>query len=232
MGKYIDLTGQVYGRLTLLNPTDQRCADGSVKWLCRCECGNYTIASANNIRRGITRSCGCYKKERICEKNRKYNTYIQNGDVCIGVTSGGTKFMVDMEDADRVKQYYWYENDQGYIISHIDGKYVRLHRFILCSKKGEIVDHKNRDKTDNRKSNLRIATRQLNAVNRPAGRNSTTGIKGVIKSANGEKFVAKICKDGKTMHLGTFETIEEAYRERYKKEKELFGEFAYKEVMP
>jgi len=55
----IDLTGQLFGNLIVLNEAPVRASDGSVQWRCLCSCGNTTIVSANNIKRGITRSCGC-----------------------------------------------------------------------------------------------------------------------------------------------------------------------------
>lgn len=222
------MTGQVFNRLTVIAPTDQRGSDGSVKWLCRCNCGNEIIASANNIKRGITQSCGCFQKERASVTSKKHNVFQTKGNVSIGYTASGITFLIDTEDLDRVSKYYWYENDQGYIVSNIgDNTFVRLHRFVLNVNDKRIIDHKNRNKTDNRKMNLRIANKQQNGINRGAGRNSITGVKGVSKSVNGEKYTARICKDGRTIYIGTYNTLEEARQARNKKEIELFGEFAF-----
>ena len=55
---YIDMTGEVYGRLTVVERT------GS-KWLCRCECGNTSIVGRQELRRGNTKSCGCGMVENL-----------------------------------------------------------------------------------------------------------------------------------------------------------------------
>lgn len=229
IGKIIDLTGQVFNRLTVICRVNQRSSDGSVKWLCRCSCGNETIVRADSLKSGNTQSCGCLNKERVRETNKKYNVFQTKGDVSVGYTTSGITFLIDTEDLDRVSKYCWYKNNQGYIVSRIGNKIIRLHRFILNINGDRIIDHKNRDKKDNRKVNLRIANYQQNSVNRGAGRNSTTGVKGVSKSKNGERYVAIVYKDGRRIHIGTYDTIEEARQARIKKEIELFGEFAFQD---
>ena len=61
--KYTDITGQSFHRLTALYPTDKRCKNGSVVWLCRCECGKEAEYSYNELLYSNVRSCGCRKKE-------------------------------------------------------------------------------------------------------------------------------------------------------------------------
>ena len=63
MGKKIDLTGKIFGKLTVIEEYPERTAQGSVQWKCQCECGNITIVSGDNLRRNHTLSCGCLQKE-------------------------------------------------------------------------------------------------------------------------------------------------------------------------
>lgn len=226
----VDLTGQIFGKLTVIAPTDQRGSTGGVKWLCKCSCGNEVIVKASNLRNGTTKSCGCLRKERAIEMNKKYNVFEKKGDVCVGYTTSGTTFLIDAEDLDKVSKYCWCENDQGYIRSNIgDRTYVLLHRFVLNINDKRIIDHKNRNKKDNRKTNLRIANKQQNAINCGVYRNNTTGVKGVRKSKNGERYVSYIGKDDRIIHIGTYDTLEEARQARVEKEIELFGEFAFQD---
>lgn len=51
--------GQRFGKLTALSPTEQRMDNGSVVWLCRCDCGKEKAVSARRLTRGKVRSCGC-----------------------------------------------------------------------------------------------------------------------------------------------------------------------------
>lgn len=58
-----DLTGRRFGRLTAVCPIDRRDKKGCVFWKCRCDCGNETIVTEDNLVQGTTRSCGCLKRE-------------------------------------------------------------------------------------------------------------------------------------------------------------------------
>lgn len=58
-----DITGQTFGRLTAIEPTDKR-ASGYTLWLCQCECGNKKLASVNHLMQGNVKSCGCLVKEK------------------------------------------------------------------------------------------------------------------------------------------------------------------------
>jgi len=58
----IDLSGQRFGRLTVLKDSGKRQC-GSVIWECICDCGQKTFSRANDLRAGNTRSCGCYCRE-------------------------------------------------------------------------------------------------------------------------------------------------------------------------
>lgn len=55
----LDLTGQRFGKLTVLSRTEARRDQGSVVWLCQCDCGNQKEVSARRLTQGKVRSCGC-----------------------------------------------------------------------------------------------------------------------------------------------------------------------------
>ena len=61
----IDITGLRFGRLTAISPTERRNRDGTVFWLCKCDCGKEAVVSGNRLRRGATKSCGCIRKESL-----------------------------------------------------------------------------------------------------------------------------------------------------------------------
>ena len=58
----IDLTGQRFGRLTVIRRTDRHLGH-SVIWECRCDCGNTAYVASTNLRKGQTQSCGCLASE-------------------------------------------------------------------------------------------------------------------------------------------------------------------------
>ena len=71
MGKLIDRTGQVYGRLTVIGRAEDD-ALRNKRWLCRCECGTEKVLPASSFVYGGTKSCGCYNIERLKELKRTH----------------------------------------------------------------------------------------------------------------------------------------------------------------
>ena len=65
MARAADLSGRVFGKLTAKRPTERR-DNGSVVWLCECECGNTAEVIAAELRFGSVTSCGCG-----AERNRR-----------------------------------------------------------------------------------------------------------------------------------------------------------------
>ena len=66
-----DITGQKFGRLTAIEPTQKRSSNGFVFWLCKCDCGKEAIVRNDRLRRGNTRSCGCLAREILLENCKK-----------------------------------------------------------------------------------------------------------------------------------------------------------------
>lgn len=65
MSSVIDLRGQRYGRLVVINRSGASRQSGHALWLCRCDCGSDTIVGSGSLKSGNTSSCGCLNKERI-----------------------------------------------------------------------------------------------------------------------------------------------------------------------
>ena len=72
MGKFVDLTGQTFNRLTVIEKTDKRDSSGSVIWLCRCVCGNMVEQRGRSLTSGHTKSCGCWHRERSSVFAKEY----------------------------------------------------------------------------------------------------------------------------------------------------------------
>ena len=69
MGQKIDLTGQRFGRLTVIAEGPKK-KDRHSYWVCRCDCGNITKPIlGGRLKRGLTKSCGCLNKEKVIERN-------------------------------------------------------------------------------------------------------------------------------------------------------------------
>lgn len=168
-------------------------------------------------------------------KKNTPNEIIDNRDgtsyVCLYNRKGDivAKALIDSDDVLRVSQYKWSFDGKyaGRIIYNPNGKgkSFRLHQFIFGETKG-IIDHINRDTMDNRKCNLREATRKTNTWNKTKYSWSESKIIGVrfVKETN--KWQAGICVYGKDIYLGRFPTKREAITARREAELKYFGEFA------
>lgn len=101
-----------------------------------------------------------------------------------------------------------------------------FHRYIMSPGIGLEVDHINGNTLDNRRENLRICTHKQNIQNQKLRTDNTTGYKGVHYSERRHKYMACIRTNGKTIHMGGYETAEAAAAVYKAKALELFGEYA------
>lgn len=147
--------------------------------------------------------------------------------------------LVDDEDFDWLNQKKWSLN-RGYAAYEISkgGRnnrirhLVRMHRIILehhgFNLEGIEIDHRNLNRLDNQKSNLRVATHNQNQWNVKKRKNNTSGYKGVLVMKNyiSKPFVAYINVNNKRIHLGYFSNIKDAALSYNNAAKSHFGDFA------
>lgn len=142
---------------------------------------------------------------------------------------------VDDIDYEFLMQWKWYFN-QGYAVRHSqksDGfsqrKTILMHRIILSRKLGRSdfhdTDHKNHDGLDNRRNNLRPASRSQNEHNSEIQWGSSK-FKGVCWKKDHNKWQAYIRFEGCLKHLGYFTDEIEAAKAYNEAAKKYFGEFA------
>lgn len=151
-------------------------------------------------------------------------------------TYPGAECKVDQADLELVSGYKWgvaYMGGAGYKLPYartrIGGRkhasYIRMHRLIMEVAPGVEVDHINGDTLDNRRCNLRVATRLEQSRNTGMRKNNSTGYKGVSYIEKLGKFRAYIVVNRKQIHLGLFVKAEEAAAAYEKSAAELFGAF-------
>lgn len=143
-----------------------------------------------------------------------------------GKRANGCFALVDDEDFEACNAKSWYMTPLGRAKSaHKVGsawKQVFLHRFIMGFPNG-FIDHINRDPLDNRKSNLRVCNNAQNIINSPP--RSGRRFKGI--RPNGNRWEARIKKNGKDIYIGYFSDEKSAAKAYNQKALELFGGFAW-----
>lgn len=134
--------------------------------------------------------------------------------------------IVDRDDYEELSQHKWYFHSKGYAVRDTGGRKNRhsimMHQEVMNSK---WIDHINRNKLDNRKSNLRKATPSQNQANHPKRMNNTSGYIGVSETPQ-QRFHAYIENNYKRINIGYFRTAKEAAIARDIVAKKLHGDYA------
>ena len=232
--------GKMYNRLTIIDidydKTEYEYLLGhyyGVFVVCQCECNTIKTLPLNLVKNCTVKSCGCLSKETTIKNNvknkSKVNRYDLSGTFGVGWTNNtNEKFYFDLEDYEKIKEICWSSttdnNGYTYLQGRYNGKLVKMHRLIT---EYILVDHKNRDALDNRKSNLRDASKTENNQNHKLRKDSTSGISGVNWDKKSAKWRVRINSSAnKRIDLGLYSDFNEAVKTRLRAEKEYYGEYA------
>lgn len=148
----------------------------------------------------------------------------------IGTTTNGHTYLVSDEDVELVQQYTWTRPKDGYIKKYLEKKIngkrqrrvILQHRLVSGAREDEIVDHINGDTTDNRRENLRITTKSINALNTLKAKGKVP-YRGVFFNTQAGKYVAGITVNKRRKHLGFFEDPLEASKAYERAQKEVLN---------
>jgi hypothetical protein len=198
MKKRMDLTGEKYGRLTVIK--EVATTKAYRQWLCKCDCGNETIVRMNQLRTGKTKSCGCLHKERISEANSKdlrgkkygYLTVIKRSE--IGSVSKGVMWECECKCGN---------------ITKVATEHLISGAIVSCGCRRKEAGEEVKKYIE---ENYRVDGVMTTSLMRKRQKNNTTGVKGVseYKTKSCIKYRVFIGIKNKNLYLGTYNTLEEA----------------------
>ncbi len=173
----------------------------------------------------IYNNCFCCKK---CESEfrkgkyngeRKYNDILIKDDYALikinNSTLGEIETLIDIEDIDKVKEYYWnvridkrHPNCTLYVESRSNKKRIHLHRVITNCPQNMVVDHIDGNGLNNKKDNLRVCTQAVNCANKLM----SNGKYKMGVSYDGRRKLRKYNAYFRGKYLGSFLTENEAHK--------------------
>ena len=151
----------------------------------------------------------------------------------IPLTNSRLVALVDDADAEILSSYTWWlhigrGSGRHYARGVIARNNVFMHRFILGSLNGVLVDHKDQDGLNNQRENLRECSSSESQMNRGVFKNNVTGLKGVwfFPEARGtKKYIARGWVGGRMFSLGAYMSAAEAHQAYVAWAKVAHGEF-------
>lgn len=219
MSRVIDLTGQRFGRLTVIERGESS-KRGEACWRCRCDCGREIVARSYPIRQGKVKSCGCLSVETLVKRS-KGNEYTKTHGL-----SGSRIYKIYYAMLSRCynPKRWNYDKYGGRGISVCEEWRNDFMAFYTWAMANGYDDTKSIDRIDPNgnyePANCRFTNASVQGLNRNVQSNNSTGVKGVTRLKNG-KFRAYIKKSGKQVPLGCYDTLEQAKQVRETAEKEL-----------
>lgn len=225
MPKFIDLTGQRFGRLTVLE------YKGKSKWLCECDCGNKTTVYRHNLLGGTTRSCGCLHREVNAIKCKTIDMHRKGhpkGVYYRDITGQRFGRLTAIKPTDKrfLKSVVWEcKCDCG------NTTYVPITNLLNENTKScgclHIEISKNIGKatlTNYLKKDIVEGTFLHTLFNHKINKRNTTGVRGVSINKKGF-YRAEIMFQGKRYYLGQYKNLLDAKNARLEAESKLHGDF-------
>lgn len=167
----------------------------------------------------------------IYDRNSYIDHESENYTECVTYTKNSNEsyhVLIDMDRKEELSKYKIYTRNHGgkqYAFISKAGKKLFLHRFIMGLEEeysiNKVVDHINGNSLDNRVANLRICSHRQNAQNCK----TSSKVVGVGWLKYNRKWTARIMVNYKGVHLGNFDTYEDAVLARLQKEQEVCGEY-------
>ena len=196
----LDLTGNIFGRLTVLGDVRKRTKNGKVLWHCLCECGTVTFVRGDHLKSGKISSCGCLNEEKKHDRFKDLsNTETDN-------------FKIIDRAYSKNQRVYWncICKNCG---NHVELQSNQIDRYSGCGCK---QNRSTKERMDEIRDSESLKT------DKPTAK-STTGVRGVYFNKRKGSYQAFINVDKKNKYLGSSKNFKTAVALRQKAEKEFWN---------
>ena len=220
MGAFKNITGKRFGRLVVLEPTEER-QQGSVIWKCKCDCGNICYVSRSNLEQGYTKSCGCLHLQLVKERNKEIHTKQLEGQ------RFGRLVAIEPTNKRDGSFIIWKCKCDCGNITYVNSHNL-LHKNTFscgCLNAEKARNNATKNISEFKKENYIENTRIDFLTRTTKNKNNTSGYTGVYLRKKDEKYVAYLEFKGKRKFIGSFDTAEEAAEAREKMKNEIVNPF-------
>lgn len=215
MGKVKDLTGQKFGKLTVVAPN--KVENGYMTWKCKCDCGGEIITSSNRLKTGRVKSCGCMrtKSAQRAAKGRFIDLTGQQFHSLTVVKDSGQR--------DKHKAILWECKCVCGNVTLVRGSELKSERIISCCCQQSKIQSKEGHKHKDAILSTMVEGTNLAVLNDKPTKRNQSGVKGVFWNTHRGKWEARLTFKGTFYRLGLYEFLEDAAKARKDAEEKLFN---------
>lgn len=211
MGNYKDISGQKFGKLSVLSKSERPSCDSGIFWDCKCDCGNDITVLGSSLRNGNTKSCGCFKSETAKKTHTKHG-YTKNHNA---IPIYDVWYAMKHRCFNKNNPEYHRYGGRGIMVCDewFDSATFINWAFSNGYERGLTLERKDND-GNYEPDNCQWTDRVSQQRNMGIFSNNSTGYKGVSFHNQTKKYRAYITINYKQIYLGLFDTIEDAIAAR------------------
>lgn len=214
MSRKINLIGERIGRLTVMQEIGKT-KDNHILWECLCDCGKTTNVRSTHLKRKAIRSCGCLQKEKTQDARTTHGRS----------RTSEYRIWSDMKRRcyNPKTQYYPIYGGRGIIVCEKWHNFENFYKDMGPRPSNRHSIERKDPNSNYEPDNCIWATNRTQARNTRIRKDNKSGVAGVYKGKNCNKYIAYIAVDSKNIYLGSFLTINEAAKARKAGELKYWG---------